>query len=274
MVELNEVSVVRGGNRLLDRISLRIPEGRHTAILGPNGAGKTSLLRLLTRQYYPSVEMSGATGQVRLLGRDEWHVSELRQRMGVVSSTLDQHYSDGRTGRMLVEEAVASGITATELAEFGVKLTDDVLAKVDRSLEQVGATHLKGRRTETLSTGERRRVLIARALVHQPAVLLLDEPTTGLDVAARHRFVDWLQQLTELPKTTVILVTHHVEEVVSGFGHVVLLDRGAVVFDGPRCGGMTDARLSALFDVPLRLVQRADGGLQATVAADGTPGPV
>ena len=273
MVELNDVSVVRGGNRLLDRISLKIPEGRHTAILGPNGAGKTSLLRLLTRQYYPSVEMSGATGQVRLLGQDDWHVADLRQRMGVVSSTLDQHYSEGRTGRMSVEEAVASGITATELAEFGVRLTEDVLAKVDRSLEQVGAMHLKGRRTETLSTGERRRVLIARALVHRPAVLLLDEPTTGLDLASRHRFVDWLQYLTELPGTTVILVTHHIEEVVPGFGHVVLLDRGAIVFDGPRSDGMTAARLSALVDVPLRLVQRSDGALQASVATDGASDP-
>jgi iron complex transport system ATP-binding protein len=266
LVTLRDVSVRRGSGKLLEEISLQIPVGRNTAVLGPNGAGKTSLLRLLTRQYYPSVEVDGPSGEISILGRSDWNVSELRRQMGVVSSTLDQHYSGGRSGRMRVEEAVACGYTATELAAHGVRLTPQVQREVEHALQRVQAAHLLGRTTETLSTGERRRVLIARALVHRPAILILDEPTTGLDLAARWQFLGTLQHLTQSPRTTVVLVTHHIEEIVPGFMHVVLLDRGRVVYDGDRREALTEPRISRLFGVPLRLRRGGDGRWQASVA--------
>ena len=113
LLELDRVSVCRGDNHLLRDVSLTLPHGRHTVILGPNGAGKTSLLRVLERELYPSIDASGQQGRVRILGRSDWDVSELRRRMGIVSAMLDRDFSHGRSGHMTAAEAVASGFTAT-----------------------------------------------------------------------------------------------------------------------------------------------------------------
>lgn len=265
LIRLTGVSVERQEQQILRRIDLTIAQGRHTAVLGPNGAGKTSLLRLLTRHYYPSVEASGEQGEVEILGRSDWQVAELRQRMGVVSASLDSSFSAGRTGRMRVEEAVASGFTATELAEFGVRLTCEVLEQVTVALQRVAAEHLRGRIVATLSTGERRRVMIARALVHRPEVLVLDEPTTGLDIAARHQVVGILRQVTKIAGLTLVLVTHHIEEVVPEIQDVLLLDQGQIIFAGPPGEAITGERLSTLFGLPLRIAITASGCFQVAV---------
>lgn len=263
LLELERVSVRRGETQLLREVNLRIPQGRHTVILGPNGAGKTSLLRVLERELYPSIERDGHQGQVRILGRADWDVAELRRRMGIVSALLDRDFSHGRTGEMTAVEAVASGFTATKLTAFSVALTADVRAAVRHALERVAAGHLADRTLATLSTGERRRVLIARGLVHAPELLVLDEPTTGLDLAARHAFLEVLTNLVATPGLTVLLVTHHLEEIVRGLDHVVLLDRGAIAFDGPTDEALTNQRISALFGLPVKLSRDPAGGYSA-----------
>lgn len=271
LLELERVSVRRGETHLLREVSLRIPQGRHTVILGPNGAGKTSLLRVLERELYPSIDDAGQQGQVRILGRSALDVSQLRRRMGIVSATVDREFSHGRAGCMTAADAVASGFTATTLTAFCIDRTPEVQMAIDAALAQVAAVHLADRTLATLSTGERRRVLIARSLVHRPELLVLDEPTTGLDLAARHQFLSMLTGLTQQPGLTVMIVTHHLEEIVPGFEQVVLLEQGRVAFDGPASAALTAERLSALFGLPLRVARDEAGLITATVAGKKHP---
>ncbi|WP_164101727.1 ABC transporter ATP-binding protein [Candidatus Laterigemmans baculatus] len=259
LLEVSDVTVQRGEVTILDSLSVSIPEGRHTAVLGPNGSGKTSLLNVLLRHFYPSVGAAGHQGTVRILGQSVWEVAALRRQMGVVSSAVDAAFSSGRTGRMTGGEAVASGYTATELPEFGVPMTGETVENARRALDRVDAAHLLHRHVATLSTGERRRVLIARALVHRPRILILDEPTTGLDLVARHHFLAMLRRIAQGGEVTLVIVTHHTEEILPEVEHVVLLERGRVAFAGPKEKALTDERLSALYKMPLRLEHREDG---------------
>ncbi|KAA5545365.1 ATP-binding cassette domain-containing protein [Roseiconus nitratireducens] len=263
LIEMRDVSVVRDGTRILDRISLAIPRMRHTAVLGPNGAGKSSLLKVLMRHFYPSVDSGGQQGTVRILGESAWEVARLRRRMGVVSAQLDLEFSEGRAGRMTVLEAVASGYTATQLKEFGPRLTAAMQREIDRAVELVGMTHLRDRQLATLSTGERRRTLIARAIVHQPDIFVLDEPTVGLDMAAQATFLEILDSLSRHPSITLVLVTHHLEEIPPGIEHVILLDRGKVAFDGAKQEGLTEGRMSELYQTPVRLTRLPSGWYEA-----------
>lgn len=268
LLEVSDVTVHRGGVTILDALSVVVPRGEHTAILGPNGSGKTSLLRVLLRQYYPSVLEAGHQGTVRVLGRSDWEVAALRRQMGVVSASVDEAFGSGRSGRMQVVEAVASGFTATELPAFVTPPTPESLRSVDAALERVEASHLAGRIVATLSTGERRRVMIARALVHQPSILVLDEPTTGLDIAGRHALLVTLRHIARTGDVTMVVVTHHVEEVIPEVDHVLLLDRGRVAFAGTKKEALTDTRLSALYAMPLQVERRNDGTFSAHVARD------
>jgi iron complex transport system ATP-binding protein len=259
LLEIAGVTVCRESTTILDRIDLTIPEGRHTAILGPNGSGKSSLLKLLLRYYYPSVEPDGFQGEVRILGRSDWEVTQLRRNMGIVTSQLDYDFCSGRTGRMTVTQAVASGFTATELPAFGVEMTPTVLQAVELALSRVGELHLASRRVATLSTGERRRVMIARALVHQPQVLVLDEPTSGLDLVAAHDFLQMIRQIVHGGQVTLVLVTHHVEEIIPEISHVVLLQGGKIRVDLAKELAMTVPHLEQVYGVPIELGRNDDG---------------
>lgn len=276
LIEIDRVSVVRETTRILDDVSLCIPRKRHTAILGPNGSGKSSLLKLLTRDYYPSVEgrrsaneglggqslghrAAGHQGEVRILGDSVWEVSQLRRRMGIVTPSLDYEFSTGRTGRMTVTDTVASGFTATRLKEFGPDVDGPMLTAIQAAIECVGMTDFSSRRLETLSTGERRRAMIARAIVHQPDVFVLDEPTGGLDMTAKASFLGILDSLTRQDAMTMVLVTHHIDEIPPQMNHVILLDGGRVVFDGPKAEGITGDRISALFRTTVDVTARDNG---------------
>ena len=184
LLDERDVSVVRDGRLLLDRVSLQVAAGCHTAVLGPNGSGKSTLLRLLTREWYPTA-VGGPPGRIEIFGATKWPVQELRKQIGIVAADLDRTFSRGRSSRMTARDAVASGFTAVELAAYGPTRTEEVEHAIDDALASVAATPLADRTLATLSTGERRRVLIARALVHRPRLLVLDEPTAGLDIAAR-----------------------------------------------------------------------------------------
>jgi len=243
--------------RILDRISLTIERGEHTVILGPNGSGKTSLLKLLIRQFYPSVD-DGQTGEVEIWGQTRWHVDELRKRMGVVSGELDREFSLPRSGRMTALQAVLSGFDGVQLLSFTEQHDPDRLQEAARALRLVSAAGLAQRPLLTLSTGERRRVLIARALVHRPAALVLDEPTTGLDVVAAAAFLKTLSTLADAG-ITLILVTHHIEEILPEIRRAVLIRDGRIFADGPCEDLLDDATLSRLFGGELEVGRGADG---------------
>ncbi|MBS1818248.1 MAG: ATP-binding cassette domain-containing protein [Acidobacteria bacterium] len=250
LVEFVNATCVKGDTRAVDGLSLTIREGEHTAILGPNGAGKTTLLNLLTFEDRPLAPL-GVPASVRVLGRDNWPVFELRAMIGIVSNNLHGRFVAGHSsGPISGEDAVVSGFFATHGMLLYVDVTDAMRDAAREALARVDASHLATKTLNEMSTGEARRVLIARALVRRPRALVLDEPTTGLDIVARQRFLETVRRVAR-EGTTVILITHHVEEIIPEIDRVVLLDRGRVAAAGPKHEMLTAARLTTLFGAPV-----------------------
>ena len=256
LVELVESTLVRGRARVLEDVSLAIRRGEHTAILGPNGAGKSSLIRMFTLDDRPL--QSDGVPSLRFFGREIWDVDELRRHIGVVTGDLDATFGMGTSaGRVVAMDVALSGLLGSQGVFAHHEVTNEMRARARAALDRVEALHLAERPLRELSAGERRRVLIARALVTNPQALVLDEPTSGLDLVARHRFMDAVGRLAR-EGTTVILVTHHVEEIIPDTRQVVLLRAGRVMFAGPSEEALTAPRLSELFGAPLT-VERSGG---------------
>ena len=253
LLRIDRASLVKGGTRILDDLSLTVAPGEHTAIVGPNGSGKSSLIKLITRQHYP---LAGGDGKPRitLFGRDRWDVFELRTLLGIVSADLHQTFVND--GALTGQEVILSGFFASQgLAKYHA-VTPAMRDRAEEALDLMEAAHLAAKPMAQMSTGEARRILIARALVHDPRALLLDEPTTGLDLIARRRFLESLRRIARLGKT-VLLVTHHIEEILPEIGRVVLMQGGRVFRDGPKRDVLTAPTLTALFDAPVQVREEA-----------------
>jgi len=257
LLQMQAASVVKNGRRVLDDLSLVIREGEHTAILGPNGAGKTSLIRLITREDYPLAHANG-TAPLLIFGQDLWNVFELRSRLGIISAELQAHFLN-RTipGRTRGLDVVLSGFFASYGLFRHHIVTEAMRQQAWRALELLEATRLSGAFIETMSTGEARRLMIARALVTEPRALILDEPTTGLDLLARSRFLQTLRNIARHGQT-IILVTHRVEEIFPEIDRVILLQQGRILLDGAKREVLTSRHLSAMFGAPIR-VQESKG---------------
>jgi iron complex transport system ATP-binding protein len=270
LLELQNASVVLGGARILDRLTLKIAEGEHTAILGPNGAGKSTFIKLLTLQQYPLPAANG-TPPIRVMGRELWDVFALRSQMGIVSPDLHDRFVHGNSnGTITGLDAVLSGFFASQGVFAHHHVTGAMRQAAGDALARVGASRLAAATLDTMSTGEARRVLIARALAHQPRALVLDEPTRGLDLVARHEFLERIRAIAQ-QGTTILLVTHHVDEIIPEIGRVILLQRGRVAADGAKEAVLTAPELSRTFEAPLA-VDRAGGYYHVRVRADGDRG--
>jgi iron complex transport system ATP-binding protein len=254
LLEIDQASVMQGDRLVLDRLSLCIAAGQHTAILGPNGSGKSTLVKLIARQLYP-LASGESPGTVRIFGRERWNVSELRGLLGILSPAVQHDYTSDTPVEVL--DAVLSGFFAARGVARHHHVTDAMRERARDLLEHVGGMHLSGRLMSSLSTGEARRVLIARALVHRPRALLLDEPCAGLDIASRRRFMEDLRVLAR-DGTTLVLVTHHVEEIVPEIDHVVLLRDGRILLQGDKDITLTDTALSSAFAMPVRVSRQGD----------------
>lgn len=268
LLTLHEATVIRNGRRVLDGVSLTIEEGQHTAILGPNGSGKSSLIRLITHQDHPLVHADG-TPSILMRGRERWNVFELRSLLGIVSADLDRAFCDGSVAfgtRGL--EAVLSGFFSSHGLFSHHTVSEAMRAAALRALQTVEAPYLADRPMDQMSTGEVRRILIARALVHDPVALMFDEPTAGLDLVARHRLLEVLRGLAGRGKT-VIMVTHRLEEIIPEIERVVFLREGRVLLDGPRQEMLTAPRLSTLFRAPIQVQEL---GEYAVASCKQTPG--
>jgi iron complex transport system ATP-binding protein len=257
VLRLIDATVIKNGVPVLDQLTLTIHAGQHTAILGPNGAGKTSLINLLTHQDR-AFAAEGAAQPVEVFGEARWNIFELRTQIGVVSQDLHQRFVAGNSeGDIRGEDAVLSGLLAT----YGIVRADTATPAMRRratdALERMEAGHLGAKLLNEMSTGEARRVLIARALVTAPQALVLDEPTAGLDMLARRRFLETVSAIARAG-TTVILVTHHVEDIIPEVGHVVLLKDGRMHLAGDKRTVLTAANLTALFDAPVALDEIRD----------------
>lgn len=254
LLDIREASVMRGERLILDRLNLRIDTGQHTAILGANGSGKSTLIRLISRQLYPLARRDGSSA-VKIFGRDRWDVTELRSLIGIVSPTVHLDYTSDSP--LEVFDTVVSGFFAARGLGLDHQVTHAMRERALESLAQMEATALIGREMATLSTGEARRVLIARALVHRPRALLLDEPCTGLDPASRRRFLESLRQLAKRG-VTLLLVTHHVEEILPEIDHILLLKDGKTLSEGTKAHVLNSEMLTAAFGMRMQLAQQGE----------------
>jgi iron complex transport system ATP-binding protein len=257
VLELVDATVMKGSVRALNGLSLTIHPGQHTAIVGPNGAGKSTLINVLTRDEYPLPHADGRP-PVRIFGKDRWEVFELRTRLGIVSADLQQRFVEGHSaGRITGEDAVLSGFFATRGFLMYASITGEMRRRAAAALERIEASHLAGKVVNEMSTGEARRILIARALVSDPDALVLDESAAGLDPVARRRFLEIVGRIGE-QGTTLILVTHHVEEILPIVSQVALLKNGRVAIAGPKAEVLTSENLSAVFDAPVNIERNGD----------------
>lgn len=273
LVLLRGATVLRDGAAALNAIDLAIGAGEHTAILGPNGSGKSTLIQLLTCRLYP-VAQANRPPPVLIFGRQRWNVMELRSRLGVVSPEQERRLlAADPAGAATARDVVTGSFFASDTIFFHHRVSLEMRERAEAALLRAGAGALANRPLRSLSTGEARRVLIARALVHEPEMLLLDEPTTGLDVVARAEFLAEIRELAGAG-CTIVVVTHDVEEVLPAVRQVILLGQGSVVAAGPTNQVLADEPLSRAFGAPLRL-HREDGRyrLVPTLAAPAAHSP-
>ena len=253
LIELDQACVIRGQVRVLHDLSLRIEQGQHTALLGPNGCGKSSFIKLITRELYPLAHGDG-TVAVRVLGQNRWQVDRLRSQLGIVTGDLSSNLSD--MPGLTVEEAVLTGFFASFVVPAFREVTPEMRERARETLAMTGALPLLQRGYAELSAGETRRVPIARALVNRPQALLLDEPSTGLDLIAREQLIATMRELAR-QGITLVLVTHHIEEIIPEIERVVMLRGGKILADGTRAALLRDGPLSELFGGPIRVVDQA-----------------
>jgi iron complex transport system ATP-binding protein len=263
-LELQSVEAFLGPRRVFRSLSLRLQLGEHTVILGPNGAGKSALLKLLTREIYPVVKPGS---WLRIFGSETVNLWDLRSRIGLVSQDLQAGY----IGAVAADDVVLSGF----FGSVGIGRSQQPSAlqrqRVRQLMARLGLEDLAGRPFRQLSDGQRRRLLLARALVHEPEVLVLDEPTNGLDLRARNQMLAILRSLAR-GGTTLLLVTHQIEAIIPEISRCVLLRQGEVVGDGTTTELLRGGPLSALFETPLRVVS-AGGFHQVLPAEDPSQEP-
>ena len=240
---------------LVTTLTLTIREGEHAALLGPNGAGKTSLVRALVREYSPS--SPGPETIFRFRGRNRWDAFDLRSHIGIISSALTQTFARPISGR----EVVLSGFFSS-IGLFTHDVTPDMEEKADRILAFLGVAHLADRPMTAVSSGEARRLLIGRALVHDPKTLLLDEPSASLDLHALHILRKTLRKIARAG-TGIILVTHNLHDIVPEISRVILMRDGTIWRDGPKAEILTDDAIGGRFAVPVHVME-AGGYYYAT----------
>lgn len=250
LIDFDDVSFIRGGRNLVGPLTWKVELDERWVVLGPNGAGKTTLMRLAGAEEFPSSGIAHIMGEQ--LGKTD--MRDLRTMIGMSSSTL--------ANRIPTEEQVSDLVVSAGYAILGrwrEEYNDMDFGHADAVLEQVGASHLKDRMWGTLSEGEKKRVLIARALMTNPELLLLDEPGAGLDLGGREDLVGYLGELAVDPDApAMVMITHHVEEIPAGFTHAMLLDSGEVIAQGLIDQVLTSDNLSKTFHQPIQ-IDRIDG---------------
>lgn len=249
LIDIHNATIWRGTTCVFKNLDLSIAQHERVAILGPNGSGKTTLLKTLNRELYP---VARPDSWVRILGRSTWNVWELRKRIGIVSHDLHQRYTSTTTALDVVVSGFFSsiGIHGT-LASL---VDESQLAAAAETMREIGIESLRERPLKSMSTGQQRRCLLARALVHRPKTLILDEPTAGLDFAASFDYLRRLQRLA-VHGRNIVVVTHHLNEIPPEVDRVVLLQNGRIAADGPKKAVLDGARLSEVYETRIRVAE-------------------
>src|SRR5438445_938223 len=251
LLSLEHVTVLRGAREqrpALDDITLRIAAGEHVCILGPNGCGKSTLIKTITRECYP---LAREGSSISILGRERWDIFELRSKLGIVSPDLLASCTTDATGR----DVVLSGFFSSTRIFPHHHPDPENLERANEALASLGIAHLAERAVAEMSSGEAKRTLIARALVHDPQTLLFDEPSNALDIGAQVHLRDTMRELAK-SGLGILLVTHHVSEIIPEIERIVLLREGRVIADGPKSLVLTAEHLSNLFGADIQIARR------------------
>lgn len=255
LIDFRNVTVARDGRKILDSISLQIGVGENVAIIGPNGSGKSSLIKTITREYRPLANCPGLV--CRIMGEEKWDVFDLQSLLGIVSGDLQQEYARDICGY----EAVLSGFFSSIGVYKNHHVTYEMNCIVQAVMDFLEISHLRNKTVSHMSTGEARRVLIGRALVHDPLALVLDEPANSLDLHSLHKFREVMRRIAGAGKS-IILVTHNLQDIIPEIERVILFRDGRIFMDGPKEQILTSYNLSLLFGLPVE-VQSADGYYRA-----------
>jgi iron complex transport system ATP-binding protein len=251
LLELENVTVRRDERIALDSVSLSIAQGAHIAILGPNGSGKSTLIKLISRDLYPVLKPE--PWALRILGRERWRLFDLRHILGIVSNDWMQMCTRDYSGH----EIVLSGFFGSVGIWPNHEVTPPMEAKTRQVMAQLEISHLAERNTNEMSSGEARRILIGRALVHDPQALVLDEPSSSLDLRAAYELREILRKLAA-SGISVIMVTHHLPDIIPEIRRVVLIGNGRIHRDGPKCEVLRSETLAELFGIPVEVIERGD----------------
>ena len=254
IISLKNISAYRGDTLALENITLTLKLGEHVAILGPNGSGKSTLIKLITREVYPVHKQESS---IRIFGKEHVDIWELRKKIGMVSADYQNDYKSLATGL----DVVVSGFFGSVGIHGHQTVTSDHLDRAKEVMADLEISYLEDAQYLKLSTGQQRRLLLARALVRNPKILLLDEPSNGLDIQARFWLLRTLRKLAQTG-TTIVCVTHELHELIPEIDRVVLLKQGQVIADGPKLIHLNSANLCELFETNLKLIYE-EGHIQA-----------
>ncbi|MFA4849041.1 MAG: ATP-binding cassette domain-containing protein [Methanoregula sp.] len=249
LLEFRNVTVIKGEKNVLKSLSVTIHEGEHIAILGPNGAGKSSFIKTVNREYYPRLHENVV---FRIRNEEVWDVFAMRSFIGIVSNELQYNYTRDVSGR----DVILSGFFSS-IGLFNHTVIPAMEMRTDEILKFLEIGHLQDRPMTEMSSGEARRFLIGRALVHRPAALILDEPTNSLDLHALHTFRNLIRKIAQ-SGTGIILVTHNLHDIIPEITRIILMNDGKFVDDGKKEEMLTDEKIGRLFNVPVRV--RVEGG--------------
>jgi len=248
LIEMQNVCVKYGQHEVFSGLSLVLPCDQSSAIIGPNGSGKSTLLKLIFREHYP---VENEHSNFRILGQKSRQRDQLRMRMGLVSHELQSKVDNESTVLQVVVSQFYSSLTTYVHQSY----SEEQIETARKHLDFMGIGHLSSCLFVTVSTGEQRRCLLARALIHDPEYLILDEPTTGLDMKATHQYLETMSELISTGKK-MVLVTHHMDEILPEISWFVFLKNGQLVAEGERDQLLTDKNLSDLFEIPVQIRER------------------
>ena len=256
LIDIHNATIWRGSTRVFVGLDLTIEQHERVAILGPNGSGKTTLLKTINREIYPVV---ADDSYVRILGKDRWNVWDLRRHIGIVSHDLHQRYTPKTTALEVVISGFHSSIGVH--GTLAQRVDEKQKSKARDILTILGIGELANTALQSMSTGQQRRCLLGRALVHDPRTLILDEPTEGLDFAASFDYLDRIRDLSARGRN-IVLVTHHLGEIPPEVERVIVLQDGRVAADGPKAQVLESTLLSRVYGANIRIAE-IDGYFQA-----------
>lgn len=252
LIDFNNITVMKDGRAILDHLSLRVGADENIAIIGPNGSGKSSLIKVMTREYYPLADAPDL--RLKIMGEEMWNIFDLRKQLGII--TTDLQYACLRDDTVL--DTVISGyFSSIGIYENFFDITIEMKAMAHEVLKFLGIHHLANQKMTKISSGEARKTLIARALVHDPKALVLDEPTNSLDMKSIHQFRKTVSSIAEAGKN-IILVTHDLSDIIPEIQRVILIKDGRIFADGKKEDVLTNENLTALFEVPVTVQKHGE----------------